>query len=337
MPRVCLLLAASVILAAQAAPLCKDEGFWGTSWCLVVKTGSLGRDAVTYAVVNSLPLPWLAFLESLQWPALAKLQSKVATPLLAEMQRRLPTTVWTPTIPVRLTAFANAFRAATEKHRSAFVSSFPRHAAILEAGDSAGLVTVCVWLALALALVRHGSYAWQMWRRPPEVMFFPDRSGKNVARICREIGQARHRVWLAMFTFTDDLLSEAIVRACDRGVDVRVIVDDAQCDVSGGEAKWLANRGVPVTTDMSGALMHHKFVVLDNTVLSGSFNWTRAGSMANNENLCVLQDPCVVKPFAREFASLWFKFTDRGGRLNVKRAGRRCLTPRGHTHTHGGG
>lgn len=335
--------------AAEGAPLCRDEGLWGTAWCLVARTASLGYDAGAYALTKCIPLQWLAFFESVRLPgqvagamcvtptSLRQSCTVSLTPVLAEVQRRLPTKIWTSTISVCPPGFLLDLQAAAEKHRAAFVASFPKHAAILQTGDMPELIAVCAWIGFAFALLSYAYDARQMRRRRPEVMFFPDKSGKNVDRICCEIARARRRVWLAMFAFTDDLLSEALVRALDRGVDVRVIVDDEQCEMQGAEATWLAKRGVPVMTDASGARMHHKFVVLDGTVLSGSFNWTRAASISNNENLCVLRDLSVVKAFACEFCTLWSKFGDRGGRLHVRRARRRCHTPPIHQHTHGGG
>lgn len=131
-----------------------------------------------------------------------------------------------------------------------------------------------------------------------------------------------------MFAFTDDLLSEELVCAHKRGVDVRVIVDDEQAKATGAEAEWLANSGVPVVTDNSPARMHHKFVVSDSKVLSGSFNWTKQASTKNNENLCILQESNVVKSFAREFDHLWNEFNDRGGKMQRRKGAKnRCHTP----------
>merc|ERR1712110_1330555 len=117
-----------------------------------------------------------------------------------------------------------------------------------------------------------------------EVLFFPDKDGEHVARICQYVASARRRVWLAMFTLTDDDLSNELLRAHARGVDVRIIADDEQSKCDGADVIRLADAGVPATIDCSRARMHHKFVVLDETVLSGSFNWTRQASRINFEN-----------------------------------------------------
>lgn len=339
MGRVLASLALASALAAEGKPLCADEGLWGTAWCLVVETGTLGRDATEFAFKSALPRQVLPHFKSvpvqlksaLPRQVLLNFESVRLTPLaakLAELQRRLTTKCWSASSSIRRASLLQRIRAAAEKHRTSFVAAFPKHASLLPKGDIAGIVAVLIWLVSVLFLtLRGGPSIWQTWRRRPEVMFFPDKSGANVERIREEIARARHRVWLAMFTFTDDLLSEALVHAHERGVDVRVIVDDAQCEVKGAEASWLASSGVPVITDMSWARMHHKFMVADQTVLSGSFNWTRQASVANNENLCVLRDSVTVKAFASEFVRLWSQFNDRGGRLRGKTTRRRCHTP----------
>lgn len=337
------LLSACAVSMAKGIPLCKEEGLWGTAWCLAAETAWLGHDTAAYFLVTMLPPKWQSFWElvpSLKLPpifmALQSSLSRRLTPIFTAARSSLTSKISQSTIWRSMSSHTS--KAVVEKHRAGFVASYPKHAALMQAGDVIGLLAVVAWVAIACTLTWYAWQTFRKWRRRSEVMFFPDKSGKNVARICREIAAARRRVWLAMFAFTDDMLSEAIVCARERGVDVRVIVDDEQCQMQGAEATWLVNSGVPVTTDKSGARMHHKFVVLDNTVLSGSFNWTRQASIANNENLCVLQDRAMVKAFAQEFLGLWYKFNDRGGRLHHKRARRRCQTPPPlHTHTHGGG
>ena len=92
----------------------------------------------------------------------------------------------------------------------------------------------------------------------------------------------------------------------------QVILDDEQYSVLGADGARLVEKGVPVLLDASEARMHHKFAVLDDCVLTGSFNWTRQASMSNWENLCILRDPLAVSPFAMEFQKLWRAFAGRG-------------------------
>ncbi len=47
--------------------------------------------------------------------------------------------------------------------------------------------------------------------------------------------------------------------------------------------------------DVSPFFMHHKFAVLDGTLLlNGSFNWTKNASQNNNENIMITNNPYVL-------------------------------------------
>jgi len=199
-----------------------------------------------------------------------------------------------------------------EARRAAFIDRFPQHASLLPAGEFVNLVGTIAWLAVSLMLTwRFAKACWGRRQQAPEVFFFPDRSGRHVARLCSEIRAARRRIWLAMYMLTDDDLCEVLLQAHQRGVDVRVIVDGEYAETYGAQARLL-NGGVPLATNKSWARMHHKFVVLDRTVFSGSFNWTRQASRANCENLCLLVDPVIKQAFASEFARLWEEFYGAG-------------------------
>jgi phosphatidylserine/phosphatidylglycerophosphate/cardiolipin synthase-like enzyme len=55
--------------------------------------------------------------------------------------------------------------------------------------------------------------------------------------------------------------------------------------------------------------MHHKFAVFDaRTLLTGSYNWTRSAAEDNRENVLVVDDPRLVRPFVETFEELWAAF-----------------------------
>ena len=185
-----------------------------------------------------------------------------------------------------------------------FVEAYPQHANLMP--DPSGLLSVACWLLMICLLLGH-LFKW-LTSTAPEVLFFPDASQTHVRHLCQLLRSSRRRMWIAMFTLTDDVLSEEVLRAWQRGVDVKLIMDDEQCDALGSDAAKLRRHGVPLLTDDSPARMHHKFAVLDTCVLTGSFNWTKQASMSNWENLCILRDPQAIAPFAAEFQRLWRHF-----------------------------
>jgi phosphatidylserine/phosphatidylglycerophosphate/cardiolipin synthase-like enzyme len=39
--------------------------------------------------------------------------------------------------------------------------------------------------------------------------------------------------------------------------------------------------------------------------MTGSFNWTRAGVLENQENLCILDAPGIAAKYSERFESMW--------------------------------
>ena len=68
--------------------------------------------------------------------------------------------------------------------------------------------------------------------------------------------------------------------------------------------------GVSVKTDDSVRYhMHHKFCVIDNSVVvTGSFNWTDQAVKHNQENLLFLENKNLAQQYSNEFQKLWDDF-----------------------------
>jgi len=56
------------------------------------------------------------------------------------------------------------------------------------------------------------------------------------------------------------------------------------------------------------AHMHHKFAIMDETLLTGSYNWTRSAAQRNYENILVTEERGLLREFTKEFDQLWSKF-----------------------------
>ncbi len=120
---------------------------------------------------------------------------------------------------------------------------------------------------------------------------------------------AKKSIDICVFTISDDSLSEAIFKAHQRGIDVRIITDNDKSNDLGSDVDELTRKGVPVRMDRTDNHMHHKFAVFDQTtLLNGSFNWTRSASRYNQENIVVSADVRVVERFCNEFDRLWQQF-----------------------------
>jgi mitochondrial cardiolipin hydrolase len=112
-----------------------------------------------------------------------------------------------------------------------------------------------------------------------------------------------------VFAFTDKRLYSVLASAHARKVQIRVIVDDTMAEMQSAKASLLAQLGIEVRVDASKFHMHHKFAIVDNTViLTGSFNWTVQARQSNRENLLITSDEQIISQYAQEFNVLWQEY-----------------------------
>ena len=143
-----------------------------------------------------------------------------------------------------------------------------------------------------------------------EALFFP--SPTNEQKLVHLLDTAQQTMHVCVFTITNNALRDALVRAHDRGVQVKVISDDECMKQQGSDIYDMKAYGIPCESDTDPeAHMHNKFVVIDGQVLiTGSFNWTVAAGGRNQENLVFLQDAELSTAYIQEFERLWNSFAE---------------------------
>jgi phosphatidylserine/phosphatidylglycerophosphate/cardiolipin synthase-like enzyme len=120
------------------------------------------------------------------------------------------------------------------------------------------------------------------------------------------IDSAEKYVHVAIYSFTLDSLGDALVRARDRGVEVKVVIEREQADVKGSEYERLLKAEVDVRLDGNKYLMHHKFMIVDGEiVVTGSYNWSYGAEENNDENMIVVSNPDVARLYEAEFQRVW--------------------------------
>ena len=66
--------------------------------------------------------------------------------------------------------------------------------------------------------------------------------------------------------------------------------------------KELTNLGIPVKRDAQYAIVHSKIVILDGeTVITGSFNFTKRAEENNAENLLVIHDRKLAERYTKNW------------------------------------
>jgi len=69
--------------------------------------------------------------------------------------------------------------------------------------------------------------------------------------------------------------------------------------------EYLKSNQVDVRPDKNRGILHHKVFIVDNkTVITGSYNPTKAGNERNDENVLIIHDEEVALKFVDEFNSI---------------------------------
>lgn len=125
--------------------------------------------------------------------------------------------------------------------------------------------------------------------------------------VLEAIEAARRSILVQAYTFTSPPIYRALAEAKARGVDVRVLVDkvSASRDFRGDGARYDIEHGVPLRVDYlpGRGIAHNKVMIIDSdTVLTGSFNWSRAAETTNVENLIVFRhSPVIARAYTQEW------------------------------------
>ena len=120
--------------------------------------------------------------------------------------------------------------------------------------------------------------------------------------IVAAVGKAQRTVLVQAYSFTSAPIAKAVVDAHKRGVKVRVILDKSNRRAKYSAADFLIHAGIPTSIDAAHAIAHNKVMVIDSeTVITGSFNFTRAAEEHNAENLLIVRD----KSLATRYESNW--------------------------------
>jgi len=143
-----------------------------------------------------------------------------------------------------------------------------------------------------------------------EIAFSPDAGATD--SIVRLISEAKHTIRVAAYSFTSKDIAAALLNAHKHGIDVQVVLDKSNAKAKYSSATFLANVGVPTRINYKYAIMHSKFMVVDEvTVETGSFNYTKAAEQKNAENVIILRNyPDIAAKYQKEWQKLWNEAQD---------------------------
>ena len=143
-----------------------------------------------------------------------------------------------------------------------------------------------------------------VFAEPIKVLFSPN--GGCQEEVVQGISQAQKTIDIAMYNLTTREISQELIKAKERGVQIRVFLDKGEGNGKYSKGRYLMDKGIDVRFYAGIGLMHNKFAVIDNRILiTGSFNWTASAERENQENLLIITDENTVKQYAQKFEVLW--------------------------------
>lgn len=120
--------------------------------------------------------------------------------------------------------------------------------------------------------------------------------------IVNTIMQAKHQILVQAYSFTSAPIIKALVLAKQRGIDVRILLDKSQVKAKYSSVTYLKNQDMWFKIDNKPAIAHNKIMIIDGeTVITGSFNFTKAAQEKNAENLLIIRD----KDLANKYLDNW--------------------------------
>jgi phosphatidylserine/phosphatidylglycerophosphate/cardiolipin synthase-like enzyme len=128
-------------------------------------------------------------------------------------------------------------------------------------------------------------------------------SEEDVQRqILAVLEDAQSSIYLMAFVLTDNEIAQALARAHQDGLDVQGVVEARNFETTGSDVEALRDAGVEIREDGNAYSMHHKvFIVDEEIVITGSYNFSRSAAEFHDENLLILHGRELAAQYLQEF------------------------------------
>jgi phosphatidylserine/phosphatidylglycerophosphate/cardiolipin synthase-like enzyme len=141
-------------------------------------------------------------------------------------------------------------------------------------------------------------------QRPFVIRFAPE--DEPLDALVQLAGLAEHSIRFMAFSFTNDELGAVMRERAAVGVDVRGIFESFGSETIYSEMGPLFCAGIDVRQDGNPGMLHHKVIIVDETVVvTGSLNFSDNAADSNDENILILADAGVARLYLEEFTRRW--------------------------------
>lgn len=137
-----------------------------------------------------------------------------------------------------------------------------------------------------------------------ETYFSPEDGPAIEARLAELVNSAQSSIRVMAFSFTLESVGSAIRAKMAQGVTFEGVFETTGS--LQGQMKPLACAGANVVQDGNPSIMHHKvFIIDEQTVALGSFNFSASARDNNSENMLVIANPEIAAAYTAEWHKVY--------------------------------
>lgn len=145
---------------------------------------------------------------------------------------------------------------------------------------------------------------FELYMTNPESPLSPQGTGGLDGPLVEAINATRLSIDVAAYSISLNSVRNALIRAHDRGVTVRIVMESENMDRS--DVQIMLEAGIPIVGDNRQGLMHDKFMVLDRSeVWLGSMNFTDSGTYEDNNNMIRIRSTRIAENYSVEFNEMY--------------------------------
>lgn len=142
-----------------------------------------------------------------------------------------------------------------------------------------------------------------------QVLFSP--YDKISEKIIPLINSAEEYIYVPAFLITHNGITNALIDAKKRNVDVKIIIDANSVSTRNTKYVLLRQNKIPLKTENYAGKLHSKTILIDDKyIITGSMNFSNSGENKNDENLLIINCPRLTKLYKTYFLYLWSKIPD---------------------------
>jgi len=158
------------------------------------------------------------------------------------------------------------------------------------------LLAVLIFSIINFALANSSINLW----------FAPGQGNQIKSKIESLIDSAQKSIYVAVYDINDENLINDLLTAHQKGIDVKVIMDDKEAEHEWSIVSPLDSKNILRTDHNKSNFMHNKFMVIDGIeVWTGSTNWTENGLFYNNNNSLLIDSEKLADDYTTEFNEMW--------------------------------